>query len=64
MSTDVTIPPTISVRAHSIPPTIGGDRNDLSPPEVATLIRRHWRAHAGPVPLSAARQTFIFGKPE
>ena len=60
MSTDVTIPPTISVRAHSIPPTIGGDRNDLSLPEVAALIRRYWRAlpaHAGPISLSAARQT-------
>ena len=68
MSTDVTIPPTISVRAHSIPPTIGGDRNDLSPPEVAALIRRHWRARMQALfrcrPLA---KPFIFashGKPE
>jgi hypothetical protein len=30
MSAAVTIPPTITVRAQSIMPTIGGDRNDLS----------------------------------
>jgi hypothetical protein len=40
MSAAVTIPPTITVRAQSIMPTIGGDRNDLSPPEVAALIIR------------------------
>src|SRR5271156_3376478 len=60
MSAAVTIPPTITVRAQSFMPTIGGDRNDLSPPEVAALIRRYWRAlpaHARPVSLSAARQT-------
>ena len=44
MSAAVTIPPTITVRALSITPTIGGDRNNLSPPEVAALIRRYWRA--------------------
>ena len=63
MSTDVTIPPTISVRAHSIPPTIGGDRNDFEPSRSRnahqTLLARI-PAHAGPVSLSAARQTLHF----
>ena len=60
MSAAVTIPPTITLRAHSIAPTIGGDRTDLRPPGVAALITRHWRAlpaQASPVSLSIARQT-------
>ena len=70
MSAAVTIPPTITVRAQSIMPTIGGDRNDLSPPEVATLIRRYWRAlpaHASPFRCRPLAKPIMFasrGKPE
>src|SRR5271155_2943668 len=60
MSTDVTIPPTISVRAHSIPPTIGGDRNDLLPRGVTALITSRSGAvpaRASPSSPSTARRT-------
>ena len=64
MSTDVTIPPTISVRAHSIPPTIGGDRNDLSPPKSqrsSDATGAHMQALFRCRPLA---KPFIFVKPE
>ena len=59
MSTAVTIPPTITVRAFSIAPTIGGERDDLSLPEVPALIKRYWRAlpaHATSCSQPIARQ--------
>ena len=70
MSTAVSIPPIITLRAHSIAPAIGGDRTDLRPPGVPALITRRWRAFPAQRPLfhcrSLARPVMLAppGKPK
>ena len=55
MSTAVSIPPTITIRADSIMPATGGDRTDLRPHGVPTLITRRWRAFPAQRPLFHCR---------
>src|SRR5271165_1530184 len=55
MSTAVSIPPTITIRADSITPATGGDRTDLRPPGVPALITRRWRALPAQRPLFHCR---------
>ena len=50
MSPAMTIPPTITLRAHSLAPTIGRDRNDLLPHCVTALIT----SQSGAVPARAS----------
>ena len=60
MSTAVSIPPTITIRAHSITLTTGGDRTDLRPHGVPAHIKRRWRAFPAqetPFSLSITRRT-------
>ena len=70
MSTAVSIPPAITIRADSITPTTGGDRTDLRPTGVRVHIKRRWRAFpAQPTPfsLSSTGRTHhvrLVGKPK